>query len=1624
MATCPNKSHPDWKKLVDTEGEDIAYYLWDKYDGNVQLSYQLEEIPMSPASQVTLGKVKQAAKKMGIDIQSLSTYLKGNPEVQARGVNALADITRKIVAVAENKEDVALTEEVVHVATAILEQTNPRLVTEMIAKIGKFKIYNAVYETYKNNPNYQTFDGKPDIRKIKKEAVDKLIAEVIINESEGSTEFPELMDEVNRSEVRSWWQKILDWFRSLYKKSDIDIFEKAAERIVGANVGEYADLEGGIFLQLSEKQERIQRRILDTKAMIRKVVSTEPTDPMFMDTEEANNWYEMVATGERILKRVTDRVKQWYRQRFPDKDFTKEEKELNEFKRQHGIKGHSYLEEIHGRYYNSDGTRRATPGDRSNITDPVDAAIYQKLENYFVDLMTKYTKNGKQPLIFSEVMIYDNLQKEAGTIDLMIVEEDGKVHILDWKFLAVGKDYSDIPWFKQEAYNIQLSRYRDILMKNYGAKSFGMVRAIPILFNIKYKDPRVTGSVHKLTGIKIGSLDTTEIEELVLMPVSEERESVETLLEGSEGFEKIDSLIAKLNSVIAQISKKTATDEEERELKIEKLNAIRIAIRHIQGSGNLSPLIKVISLMRKEGEMIINDWKTMYKDKPSNYNEVDNKELSEFAARLRDYRAIAGVFRTIDRDLGKFIYSPSMEESDEYDEDDLRERKDALEKIRNQADLINDSYDDIVKISKTFADKFVGLRNLVSGLLSPNAIIKGLATTFRGVSDLPLPSLKILFKLVINAKAKATQDALAEVNELMELRKRLMDRGGNVRELVNKIYQSVEGKHVNKLIYKYKKKFYDDMKDNALEGHRSKQWLYDNVDINAYKIDANELLEKRIERIKSLYEGDPDLIDDLVLQEKRKWDITRDDFSGWNNYLLKRHPLEKWESDEYKEIKRDEDLFALYNFIHRMNEKAVDAGYISNRVASTFLPFVRKGMAESLAWDFSLSAVENWSKELTLRAGDVGYGQINELTSEYEYAIPKYYTYDISSEDGSYDNVSEDIFKNMILYINHMEKYKYLSDIEGQLQLVKTIETFKKHLNTAKNGDVVHKPNGGIEEQEGNEENTRMFDVFLRAMLYDQKYPLSSGDTPLGKGAVANYIKKSINKVAGREVFKEDENPSATSLMKSIDAINRAFQLKTLGFEVISGAANLFGTNIQVATQAGNYFLASEFFKNETTLIGNRFRSNEEREMFIQLNDLFMPMKDDPVYERLKKAGISRLTRGNFSDAIMIFMRVPELHVEKSIFITLLQNMMVENGKIVSIREHVKKKYADRYKSSLRYRESKRMIDNEIEELKKTRSIYSTKKLENGKLVIPGLDLSNRDEIQRLTNLTRRISRNATGGLSDSDLNNMALNVWTKSMMVFKNWIPKLIDTRFGEFRPVNDDFSVEVVDDELTTGEKYDIGRVRLFFGLLGSSIKDKGNHILNILQMNDKGIVTLNNMYEEYSVKYENRTGKPLTMSREDFIDMIKINLSNQVRELTILLSFISASFALGLIGPDDEKDRATKNLHRYSQRVFDRFIQELSFFYNPMEFQKMLSGSMFPAIGLISDVMRATDHVIMQITGYDLSNHQLTAEEVREKAQPIKNISRMFPGTKAALTYGAVLSDKFAEEFDITIQKESRR
>jgi hypothetical protein len=944
--------------------------------------------------------------------------------------------------------------------------------------------------------------------------------------------------------------------------------------------------------------------------------------------------------------------------------------------------------------------------------------------------------------------------------------------------------------------------------------------------------------------------------------------------------------------------------------------------------------------------------------------------------------------------------------------------------------MIRKSIKQITKAAQEFATKHVGERNLVAGLTKAEAVVKGLASLFRGVSELPLRSLQILYKLTSTAKNKASADAFEEVKDLMAIRDKLVARGGDTRALVQKIYQKdTKGGLVNKLIYKYRKDFFDQVDENGKTG--TKEWLMANIDVEAYKKEASVILERQIKNIeRNNYPGTPEEVEDqkqkYIKEAQRLWDIEREDFNGFDNYVVKRHPLDKWYSDEYLDIQKDPELLELYNFITKFNDKAKDIGYINNMVAKNFLPFVRKSMAEQLVWDNKLSVMSNFYNSLQIQTDDVGYGKVNEVTGELQNSIPKYYTFDFSKRDegtgvNDYSEVSEDLFKNMILYIQQVEKYKYLSEVEGQLNLVKTIETFKNHLSTNRVSNVVDN-NGKPQELPGNEENTKIYNDFLKVLLYDQKYVLSDADLPLNIDSVLNFVKRGVNRVAGKEVWKENEQPSATSLIKTMDAANRAFQLKALGFEFISGAANMFGGNIQMATQAGNYFKAREFLKNETKLIGQRFNNDEEREVFKELINTFMPLKDDPSYDEFNRAGMTTLTRGNLGDFLMVFMRKPEQLLEKATFLTLLENMMVENGKIISIREFVKNKYKDRYDSAAKFRESKDKIEAEVAELKKTRAIAVTRKMEDGKLVIPGLDLNNRDELQRLTALTRRISRNATGGLSDGDINKMSMSIWTKSMMLFKNWIPKLTDTRFSEFRKVSDDFSVEIGEDGIPMGEKYDIGRIRLLSSVIVSSFQDKANNVLNILKMNDEGIKKLDKMYEEYRAEYENSTGETLNMSREDFIDMVRSNLHNQMKELAMLGALMSMMFALGFMAPDDDEDKASKNFHRFTIRTMDKFVSELSFFYNPVNYESLLSGSIFPAAGIITDMGKFVNHTYMEATGLDL-DPSTSQEDVREKAQPIKYGMKMLPFTKSLVTYLAIFDSEFAKEYDVTIPKESR-
>lgn len=1593
-----------------------------------------------------LNKVKNILSKMGVKIEDLVTYAK-RTGLDARNVNAIADLFQRVVAVAEGQEDAVLTEEMVHIAMAILEQSNPKLMSSILSKIGNFAVYQRVLKEYSGRKEYQLADGRPDIRKIKMEAAAQLMTELIVNNGEDAASFPELSVAENRSTLRKAWDAVMQFFSNSYKQSGIELFKRVSSDIIS---GKYTDInvikDQGVFFNLSPRQEAFNKRLEETKKILSKEEGAAEQVTGLEDEEEVTNWYNVLTptgTVRRVKKRVTDRVKALYREMFPIKrEFSPTEKKVNEVKRNYGINGHKDFENIVKRYYNADGTRKQDPDPMPPIEDiNTTKEVYVELEKYFVELVNQLSvdpKTGaiKNLAVYTEVMLYDAKEDEAGTIDLLMVDDEGAAHIYDWKFYGVSPQEEDIPWFKQEAYDLQLGRYREILRTQYGIKKFLNTRAVPILISVLKER---TSDDFFISSVKIGSLDTKNVEtDLRVVPYSQQEEST-----GEEALDNVLQNLADIKSSIRAEVKKGGAEEVIR-AKRESISLINKAMRMIHAYQDVTQLFDIIGALSIEGQAIINSYESI-KDKPFSSDELDNKTLSKLAYDIRVFLARTETLSGVDEAVGELIYNKKMEDkaTTPEEKEDLEFRKQEAERLRALAFDMRRSREKIQKISNAFADRFIGERNGVVGLTKPEVVLKGLSSLYEGAEQLGSAAITALTKITEAAQQKAKDAALEKVKRVMAIRDRIIKSKGDVKSYVKQIFQyTPEGQFMNKLIYQYKKEFYDELDAAAIKGE-SKTWLKENVDLDAYRVEAKEVMERRLKILQNnpYYTPNPSDTEEILkykaknkekaeLAIRRDLDIDREDFIGWKNYILKRHPLSKWYSDAYKKILLEGGpALELYNFIRELNAYAEETGYIHAVVAKTFFPFIRKDFAENFKLSGSVSAINNYFASLQARADDTGMGSINPITKELENSLPRYYIHDFTRQEegkpNDYSEVSEEVFKNLILYIQQVEKYAYMDEVENQINIIGDVEKAKGHLATTRTGSVVMTKKGPKIDKT-NEENTKIFNDFKRAIFYGQKYT-SDADSKLYVDKAVNAFKRAVNRMMKKEVFKESDKDTYTSTVKTIETLNKAVSVKLLGLVPMAGAINWFGANLQVMAQSGLYFSTSEFVNNEKKLWRALFGIDKD-ELLVNLIDTFMPLTEDPSYERYKEAGMSFWTKRNLMDDVMVFMRKPEQLVEKAIFMSILDNTMVENGKVVNIQKFVKNKYkGQRFASAEDAKKYDKIIDDEIKELKSKRALSKIAKMEEGSLVIPGLDINkDKAEIRRVSSLARRLNSRATGKITETNRNRASMNIWLRSLMVFKTWIPPLALTRFQELRKISDDFSTVIshdpeTGDTVVEGENYDIGRIRLYAYVLGTSIRDKTTNIINILRLNEAGLKSLDELYDRYKEDYFNRTGEELNMSKDDFIDMVRTNLRNQTRELRLLLFLMSLLFSMGFIAPDDDEDKATKNAFNYTRRMIDKFSDEIAFFYNPTSLESILAGGM-PAVSMFSDGWRFIKHFILQLTGFDLTDPSKTAEQVREDAMPIKYMAKMLPVTRSFLTYMAIFSDEFAREFEVTIQKES--
>lgn len=1514
--------------------------------------FQQKEIQQSKASEKTLNLLKDFLKRTGINIQTLTKISINGVQKDANGV---ALIMQKLIQVVDGKEAEALPEETMHFVVELIQEHNPKLFQQLLKEINNYSLYSEVLKTYSSE--YVTKEGKPDILKLKKEVIAKILAETVIHKNEGLTEHPELL-----AKSENWWQQIVSFLKGLFSKSGFD--QAAMDIILGKELGDLKPTEGVYFQKAT--QNDTYDKIKNFSASIEK-----REDGYYID-------------GKKVPRRVTDDVKDWYGRKFQNNDLVKSEyeKAVDDLKAEKGTAGHADFEHAFSILVDENGYLRTEPLDDSRYVsqiNPKNNDMYLLLKKNLRDRLQAYPEGTR---FLSEITVYSAKKRMAGTIDFLAISPDGKVNILDWKFMNLNVEKStDIPWYKRDAWRVQMNQYKAILEDSYGLRNedFRQTRMIPIL--AMYTKGNVKENIlPELAGIKIGDANVKNIEEDYLLPLGLETEKT--------GNRKIDTLIEKLNADYKKYSERQVTPEE-KQAKAEHLNALFRAIRQLQVKGNLQPLLYEAKVLNKQINTLIEEYNNKFKEKDG--NSFSEEEKSDFADRLDSMQQSLLVYTDLDIYL-RGLFQGTLSEDD----------KKLKEELKDTAENARDLEADLDEIVQDFASNIIVKSEGVDNFLDPEKIVKGMSKWFSSTATIQTKAIQFLYKKANKALAFSAMDTLTENKKLQEL-KESYQKWASSKGLTNKNYfGSIKKKGSNSLIDQYNSDFYSTLKSKIEE--KDFKWIRENINVAGYNKYLKEKLGRELERL------DNTLITGNEEERKQKqseinfkkdklkalYNTSTTDSPGWLLYDgVKLFPKESWYSTEWKELIKPENKAAkdFYDYIVEKNKDYRELGYIGAKEARIFLPYVRKSLTEKLITGGDIRLGEQFFQSISIDEGDIGYGKIDPHTGKPLNVIPKYFTNEIDGE------LSEDLFRNMSLYNEAALRYKYLTEVEDQIRLVLKVEQNKKAIATSMFGKTEYK-DGVLQYTPNNSENSKLYEDMMKSIVYGQKFITSETfDQLIGK--LGTWGEK-FNEKLGIKVFPENLSERQVSVNKVMDNINNVFQLNILGLNLLSAGSNLFGGNAHSIINSGKYFTKKDYMRAELMLFTNKFNGEDAKKMLAAL-EYFLPLTDNYNKEIANKLSVHTLTGESLQEGLMFLMRYSDLNVQTSNFYAYLFNTIVVDGEVRNVREYLKStpKYSNIYSLSTEQRKSlNEQFEEDVKSLIEEKGLLKVASVENNELVIPGVDRKHQSVVE-LRRKVQQISKNALGNLTADDVRTINMNVYGKSFMVFKNWIPRLVDVRMGNLK-------------YNSASDAYEWGRMRMIFRVLSDDLLHSVGNLKDSLLANEKGVEYLRQLYEKKKADYENDTGKKLEMTEDEFIDLVRQNIKSQMIDTIFLLTLCALIYGLKAFAPDDDEDPAVKSQYRFILKATDKFRDELMYFYNPTSLSGLVSTGIFPSISLITNFEKATKNFFIENWALATGN-----EKLEKDTKVIKYWMKSFPFTNQVVGYLPMFYPDLAKDLGVKIQ-----
>ena len=1532
--------------------------------------YQVKEVPASRASAATVAAIKKAMEKMGINLTSLEEYARKNPDVNVRGINGLADLVQKVVAIAHDMEDVAITEETVHIATAMIEQVNPRVVTEMISKIDRFKIYKNVLEKYKTRKDYQTKDGKPDIRKIKKEAVDKLIAEVIINRSENTTEFPELLEETNKSWVEKIWNAVKDLIRGMYRRSNIDIFEQVASKIKEGEVENIEIEKGGVFAQV--KNDLVDAYYNTVKSWAARLNVVEE------DVEKGTPRYYTL-DGEGKIPTVTQRVKS--KQKFGGR--TESQKIADEMKREWGTEGHSYIQNyIVTNLIDKDGYVREKFGTVA-IDSPLGSEITDKLQEFAQKLVRSF-RPGTRILIEERIINTRVKGMLASTFDFKAIEptEDGKdikIHTLDWKFVGIDKSREeDIPFFKQKEWIPQMGEYTRIDY-NYGAKpnQIGMARMIPFQLNYQYKIPGDSKSGLYPASIEIGDLDPNKEPNLYLLPVPTEAES--------SGSKEVDALVKSLTTHYEKLINKRVSPEEKLAKRV-RLAEFSKAIRLLRMKMDFLPLYEVAKSFMEDANISFKSFENI------DYTKLTQDDIKEKLKKLLELQASAEKFATIDDTFLSVYPKESL----------TKEQGEVLVKLERVTGATSRLMRKINEFQNEFAVQYALKEGYTTeatkeNILQPQKEVTGLARTLMELSRLPNRIINIVSNAILNARSYTDLKIKEKIDEYTQLLLPLE----NLAKSQGKAAFDYIGKVVNgelRLIEKIDKNFWEELERNKVA--RNKQFLIDNLNMEEYNKVAKETIDRISDEIRRTYSSDERSVVERRDFELKKLEnalnIESKEFDGYTDkrfaYVFSRTMrADKHYSEDFKRLMNVKEAYDVWKFFTALNERGIKNGYLSHRKISFFALIEATMLQKLAASDNLLREAGNIATDLyTVKINEEQiYSKIDKETGELRREIPRLFT----KTDKDVHQLSRDLTKVGVLWIRSLMEYEMAERMKDTLLTLEHVERSKGHIMVDESGEPIREGGQLMIDLKSN----KSADI-IKTVVDDFIYGLHEDMSSIGTSSITAITEKVVGD------SKRAQEKSA-SIRKGLENMNMLTQALAVGLKLTVAIPNYFGNHFQSYINNGGMYKYREFFKNHLKMITNINLSTIEKGIL----DMIVPLNGDIAVEEHRKLAskqgfIKWLGAWNIQEFMMSTNYLPERNLQFTNALSHIDNAMVVDGKIVNIRQYLKAKERDKY-SKMTYQERRQFekgLDKRVEDLKASSSLAKIAKIENDRVVIPGVS---DEEIAKFRTKIVEWGRNLNGQMSQENKAGYRRDVLLKSFAMFRNWIPKQVTVRAHDIQK------------NLETGD-WEYGRTRAFIKAYIQACHWSIGRMIDIMHGTEKGLAILDEMLQQKKDDYFRKNGVELEITTEEFYDMMRTALSNEMKELGTLLSLVTIVLAAKAATPPDD-DGTNKNTYKYVMRLINKSADEVRFYYSPLSFLSMTRGSFLPALGTIGKVQRALTQLGKETYGYMTDD-----EEMMKKAYPLKYFIDIIPvGSQFEREILPLIAPDVAKEMGIRVVAQPR-